>query len=283
MLATLLRPDAGSARIFGHDVQRESQVVRQLIGVTGQYASVDETLSATENLVLFSRLLGHSRRDAKLQGRRAARGVRADRCRQAPAQELLRRHAPPPRPRGQPHRAAAAHLPRRAHHGPRPAHPRADVGHDPPARRHRARPCCSPPSTSTRPTSSPTASRSSTAAASSPRAPPTSSRPPSASRASQLRLADARRPRRRARRHRARARRHADVSPEAGRITAPMNDPDRVTELLVDAPRRGHPPRRAERAEADARRGLPHPHRPRRRGRAPTHPSIEAELEGSRA
>ena len=50
MLATLLRPDGGSARIFGHDVQRESQVVRQLIGVTGQYASVDETLSATENL-----------------------------------------------------------------------------------------------------------------------------------------------------------------------------------------------------------------------------------------
>ena len=60
MLATLLRPDGGNARIFGHDVQREPQVVRQLIGVTGQYASVDENLSATENLVIFSRLLGHS-------------------------------------------------------------------------------------------------------------------------------------------------------------------------------------------------------------------------------
>lgn len=65
MLATLLRPDAGTARIFGHDVQRESQVVRQLIGVTGQYASVDETLSATENLVIFSRLLGLSTAAAK--------------------------------------------------------------------------------------------------------------------------------------------------------------------------------------------------------------------------
>ena len=65
MLATLLRPDGGHAEIFGHDIQRESQVVRQLIGVTGQYASVDETLSATENLVIFSRLLGLSRRDAK--------------------------------------------------------------------------------------------------------------------------------------------------------------------------------------------------------------------------
>ena len=61
MLATLLRPDGGSARVFGHDVLREPQVVRQLIGVTGQYASVDETLSATENLIIFGRLLGLSR------------------------------------------------------------------------------------------------------------------------------------------------------------------------------------------------------------------------------
>src|ERR671932_2621132 len=58
MLATLLRPDGGSARIFGHDVVREAAVVRGLIGVTGQYASVDEKLSATENLVIFGRLLG---------------------------------------------------------------------------------------------------------------------------------------------------------------------------------------------------------------------------------
>ncbi|PYI65625.1 daunorubicin/doxorubicin resistance ABC transporter ATP-binding protein DrrA [Arthrobacter livingstonensis] len=58
MLATLLKPDAGSAKIFGFDVGTESQIVRQLIGVTGQYASVDENLSGTENLVLFSKLLG---------------------------------------------------------------------------------------------------------------------------------------------------------------------------------------------------------------------------------
>ena len=69
MLSTLLRPDAGSARIFGHDVQREAQVVRQLIGVTGQDASVDETLTATENLVIFGRLLGLSRFDAKQKAR----------------------------------------------------------------------------------------------------------------------------------------------------------------------------------------------------------------------
>ncbi|SUA73637.1 Daunorubicin/doxorubicin resistance ATP-binding protein DrrA [Nocardia otitidiscaviarum] len=61
MLATLLRPDGGSARIFGRDVVAEPTAVRSLIGVTGQYASVDEKLSATENLVIFSRLLGYSR------------------------------------------------------------------------------------------------------------------------------------------------------------------------------------------------------------------------------
>jgi ABC-2 type transport system ATP-binding protein len=65
MLATLLRPDAGSARIFGHDVVKESQIIRQLIGVTGQYASVDESLSATENLIIFSRLLGLGRAEAR--------------------------------------------------------------------------------------------------------------------------------------------------------------------------------------------------------------------------
>ena len=65
MLATLLRPDSGEAKIFGYDAAKDSQIVRQLIGVTGQYASVDESLSATENLIIFSRLLGLSRQEAK--------------------------------------------------------------------------------------------------------------------------------------------------------------------------------------------------------------------------
>jgi ABC-2 type transport system ATP-binding protein len=58
MLATLLPIDAGQARIFGVDVAREPHRVRQLVGVTGQYASVDEDLTATENLRLFGRLQG---------------------------------------------------------------------------------------------------------------------------------------------------------------------------------------------------------------------------------
>ncbi len=65
ILATLLKADAGIARVFGHDVAQAPHVIRQLIGVTGQYASVDETLSATENLFIFSRLLGLSSRDAR--------------------------------------------------------------------------------------------------------------------------------------------------------------------------------------------------------------------------
>jgi ABC-2 type transport system ATP-binding protein len=65
MLATLLRPDGGSARIFGYDVVKEPHIVRQLIGVTGQYASVDESMSAVENLMLFSRLLGLGRAEAR--------------------------------------------------------------------------------------------------------------------------------------------------------------------------------------------------------------------------
>ncbi|MFC4372725.1 ATP-binding cassette domain-containing protein [Nocardia halotolerans] len=64
MLATLLRPDRGSAEVFGYDVVRAATAVRSMIGLTGQYASVDETLSAAENLKLFGRLLGLSRRAA---------------------------------------------------------------------------------------------------------------------------------------------------------------------------------------------------------------------------
>src|SRR5690348_2979423 len=58
MLATLLPIDAGQARVFGVDVAREPHRVRQLLGVTGQYASVDEELTAAENLWLFGRLQG---------------------------------------------------------------------------------------------------------------------------------------------------------------------------------------------------------------------------------
>ncbi|MFI9613974.1 ATP-binding cassette domain-containing protein [Streptomyces sp. NPDC052023] len=56
LLTTLLRPDAGSARVAGHDLVRQAAAVRRRIGVTGQYASVDGDLTGRENLRLFARL-----------------------------------------------------------------------------------------------------------------------------------------------------------------------------------------------------------------------------------
>jgi ABC-2 type transport system ATP-binding protein len=64
MLATLLPIDGGEARIFGYDVSSQGHAVRQLIGVTGQFASVDENLTGRENLWLFGRLQGLSSKRA---------------------------------------------------------------------------------------------------------------------------------------------------------------------------------------------------------------------------
>src|SRR5215208_3379662 len=65
LLAALLRPDAGTASVLGHDVVRDAAKVRQKVSLTGQYASVDEDLTGHENLVLMGRLLGLSWRDAR--------------------------------------------------------------------------------------------------------------------------------------------------------------------------------------------------------------------------
>ena len=60
MLATLLRPDSGTAKVFGHDIVRDANAVRSRVSLTGQFASVDDDLTGTENLVLLARLLGYS-------------------------------------------------------------------------------------------------------------------------------------------------------------------------------------------------------------------------------
>ncbi|MET7803340.1 ATP-binding cassette domain-containing protein [Micromonospora chersina] len=69
VLATLLAADEGHATVGGYDVRRDAHRVRQLIGLTGQYASVDENLTGTENLLLIGRLLGLSRSDARARAR----------------------------------------------------------------------------------------------------------------------------------------------------------------------------------------------------------------------
>lgn len=65
MMTTLLKADAGQVKIFGHDTVKEGRLARSMFGLTGQYASVDEDISARENLMIFSRLNGLSRQEAK--------------------------------------------------------------------------------------------------------------------------------------------------------------------------------------------------------------------------
>ena len=59
-IATLIRPDAGSLKVTGHDVRREPASVRRVIGLAGQYAAVEPTMSGRENLEMVARLFGQS-------------------------------------------------------------------------------------------------------------------------------------------------------------------------------------------------------------------------------
>src|SRR6266513_1501767 len=65
ILTTMLKPDGGSARVDGLDVVKDAAVLRERIGLAGQYAAVDESLTGRENLELFGRLYGMSKRDAR--------------------------------------------------------------------------------------------------------------------------------------------------------------------------------------------------------------------------
>ena len=119
VLATLLRPDAGTARVFGCDVVREADAVRSRVSLTGQFASVDEDLTGLENLVLIARLLGYAqtRQGAR---ERVARRLRPNRSSRPSGQEVLGRHAAPARHRGEHRRDAGPHVPRRADRRPGP-------------------------------------------------------------------------------------------------------------------------------------------------------------------
>src|SRR5258706_4254206 len=105
ILATLLAPDAGRAEVLGHDVVREPAAVRELLGLTGQFAAVDELLTGRENLEMFGRLFKLSREEA----RRRAGGL-LERFDLGPA-------ADPPAP------TYSRRVPRPLRHGPRPPAP----------------------------------------------------------------------------------------------------------------------------------------------------------------
>ena len=67
ILTTLLRPDAGTARVAGLDVVRDAQAVRRSIGLSGQYATIDENLTGRENLWMFGRLYQLSSAEARIR------------------------------------------------------------------------------------------------------------------------------------------------------------------------------------------------------------------------
>lgn len=69
MLATLSKPDAGTARIFGYDLATEGDRIRSRISLTGQYASLDEDLTGMENLVMMAGLMGYGRKEAKTRAK----------------------------------------------------------------------------------------------------------------------------------------------------------------------------------------------------------------------
>jgi ABC-2 type transport system ATP-binding protein len=65
IVATLLRPDAGTLRVAGHDVRRQPGAVRRVIGLAGQFAAVEPAMTGRENLEMVARLFGQSRRTAR--------------------------------------------------------------------------------------------------------------------------------------------------------------------------------------------------------------------------
>ena len=146
------RPSASSPRSSGptpaarpspgFDVRTQADEIRRVIGLSGQYAAVDENLTGRENLWLFGRLYHLSSPRGPQARRRAARAVRADGRRRPGRQDLLGRHAASPRPRRRAHRPPAAADPRRADDRPRPAQPDRDVGRHPRTSSARARRSC---------------------------------------------------------------------------------------------------------------------------------------------
>ena len=128
ILATLLKPDSGRAVIDGIDVVADPRAARGRIGLTGQYAAVDERLTGAENLEHVGRLYHLPIAEARSRGAPAARALRPRRRRRPGGQGLLGRDASSPRHRHEPHLTTVGAVPRRAHHRPRSPQPHRHVG-----------------------------------------------------------------------------------------------------------------------------------------------------------
>ena len=123
ILTTLTKPDSGTATVAGIDVLSHPDKVRAKIGVAGQYAALDELLTGRENLGMIGRLYRLDQATVTRRRDRAARSLRAGRCRRSHREDLLRRHAPPARPWRGPDLGAGGRVPGRADHRPRPEGP----------------------------------------------------------------------------------------------------------------------------------------------------------------
>ena len=108
----------------------ERHQVRRSISLTGQYVALDELQTGAENLRMMARLSGLRGAAARRRAARTAGAVRAAGRRRPPGRDLLRRHAPPPRPGRRPGRPPVGDLPRRADDRPRPAQPPGHVAGD---------------------------------------------------------------------------------------------------------------------------------------------------------
>ena len=111
VLATLLRPDSGHARVLGADVVRQAADVRSRIGLTGQYAALDDYLTGRANLVMIGQLSRLSRPEARRRADELLARVRPHAGGRARGQDVFRRHAPPPGPGGQPDRPPRGAVP----------------------------------------------------------------------------------------------------------------------------------------------------------------------------
>ncbi|MBK1784674.1 ATP-binding cassette domain-containing protein [Prauserella cavernicola] len=85
ILTTLLRPDSGEAEVAGHDVLTDPDGVRRSIGLSGQYAAVDENLTGFENLYLVARLYGQRKAQARRRSRELLARFRLDEAADRPA------------------------------------------------------------------------------------------------------------------------------------------------------------------------------------------------------
>ena len=122
ILATLLKPDSGRARVAGCDVVGDAGRLRPLIGLTGQFAAVDELLTGRENLELVGPLLSPEQVRAPPPRRGRAGALLADRRCRGSRQDIFGRDAPPARRRSQPDRPPARPVPGRADDRPGSTH-----------------------------------------------------------------------------------------------------------------------------------------------------------------